>query len=162
MRVLLSTIGSRGEVQPVVALALRLRALGQQVRVCAPPDFGHMVGGYALPFVPVGPEVRTPFGGVGAAVATAVVPVTPAPSPSIPIVKLIPTIVVISFLMQTDARPGPWSPRRPLLVGAATSRQPTGCILEGAMSGQGEIFTVKGPHRARSCQGLAGGTCHVP
>ena len=29
MRVLLSTIGSRGEVQPVVALASELRALGQ-------------------------------------------------------------------------------------------------------------------------------------
>jgi vancomycin aglycone glucosyltransferase len=30
MRVLLSTIGSRGDVQPLVALALRLRALGQK------------------------------------------------------------------------------------------------------------------------------------
>ena len=32
MRVLLSTIGSRGDVQPLVALALELRALGQEVR----------------------------------------------------------------------------------------------------------------------------------
>ena len=34
MRVLLSTIGSRGDVQPLVALALQLRELGQEVRIC--------------------------------------------------------------------------------------------------------------------------------
>ena len=39
MRVLLSTIGSRGDVQPLVALASQLRALGQDVRLCVPPDF---------------------------------------------------------------------------------------------------------------------------
>jgi vancomycin aglycone glucosyltransferase len=58
MRVLLSTIGSRGDVQPVVALALHLRELGQEVRICAPPDFGEWIGTFGIPFVPVGPEVR--------------------------------------------------------------------------------------------------------
>jgi UDP:flavonoid glycosyltransferase YjiC (YdhE family) len=38
MRVLLSTYGSRGDVEPMVGLAVRLRALGAEVRVCAPPD----------------------------------------------------------------------------------------------------------------------------
>jgi vancomycin aglycone glucosyltransferase len=38
MRVLLSTYGSRGDVEPLVALAVRLRALGAEVRVCTPPD----------------------------------------------------------------------------------------------------------------------------
>ncbi len=38
MRVLLSTIGSRGDVQPLVALALELRALAREVRLCVPPD----------------------------------------------------------------------------------------------------------------------------
>jgi vancomycin aglycone glucosyltransferase len=38
MRVLLSTYGSRGDVEPLVGLAVRLRALCAQVRVCAPPD----------------------------------------------------------------------------------------------------------------------------
>jgi len=41
MRILLSTIGSRGDVQPLVALALQLQSLGQEVRVCVPPDFSH-------------------------------------------------------------------------------------------------------------------------
>ncbi|HKH94701.1 MAG TPA: glycosyltransferase [Gemmatimonadaceae bacterium] len=39
MRVLLSTIGSRGDVQPLVALAMQLRALGEDVHLCVPPDF---------------------------------------------------------------------------------------------------------------------------
>ena len=38
MRVLLSAWGSRGDLQPLAALALRLRELGSEVRVCAPPD----------------------------------------------------------------------------------------------------------------------------
>lgn len=38
MRVLLSTYGSRGDVQPLVALALALQARGDEALVCAPPD----------------------------------------------------------------------------------------------------------------------------
>jgi vancomycin aglycone glucosyltransferase len=40
MRVLLSTFGSRGDVEPLAGLAAGLRALGAEVRVCAPPDEG--------------------------------------------------------------------------------------------------------------------------
>jgi len=58
MRVLLSTIGSRGDVQPLVALALELRALGQEVRLCVPPDFRDWIDGLGLPVTPIGPELR--------------------------------------------------------------------------------------------------------
>ena len=58
MRVLLSTIGSRGDVQPLLALALELRAQGHQCRLCAPPDFRDLVEGYGVDFVAVGPVVR--------------------------------------------------------------------------------------------------------
>src|SRR6202049_569728 len=58
MRVLLSTIGSRGDVQPLVALALQLRELGQDVRLCAPPDFRDWIDSLGIPFVAIGPEVR--------------------------------------------------------------------------------------------------------
>jgi vancomycin aglycone glucosyltransferase len=58
MRVLLSTIGSRGDVQPLVALALQLRALGQEARLCVPPDFREWIEGLGLPVTPIGPEVR--------------------------------------------------------------------------------------------------------
>jgi vancomycin aglycone glucosyltransferase len=38
MRVLLSTYESHGDVEPMVGLRVLLRALGAEVRVCAPPD----------------------------------------------------------------------------------------------------------------------------
>src|SRR5512135_1078926 len=74
MRVLLSTIGSRGDVQLLVALALQLRALGQEVRLCVPPDFREWIEGIGIPVAPIGPEVRN--------FAVASRPATPtAPSP---------------------------------------------------------------------------------
>jgi vancomycin aglycone glucosyltransferase len=48
MRLLLSTYGSRGDVEPMVGLAVQLRALGAVVRVCAPPDCAAAEGGDAL------------------------------------------------------------------------------------------------------------------
>ena len=66
MRVLLSTYGSRGDVEPMVALAVQLRALGAEVRVCAPPDeeFAELLAGVGVPLVPFGRRVAL----VGAAV----------------------------------------------------------------------------------------------
>jgi vancomycin aglycone glucosyltransferase len=58
MRVLLSTYGSRGDVEPMVGLAVRLRALGAEVRVCAPPDFAELLARVGAPLVPVGQPVR--------------------------------------------------------------------------------------------------------
>lgn len=59
MRFLLSTIGSRGDVQPLVALGLQLKALGQQARLCVPPDFCDWTAAFGLEAIPIGPEVRT-------------------------------------------------------------------------------------------------------
>nr|ADU56099.1 hypothetical protein CA878-21 [uncultured organism CA878] len=58
MRVLLSTSGSRGDVEPLVALAVRLRALGAEVRVCAPPDSAERLAEVDVPLVPVGRSAR--------------------------------------------------------------------------------------------------------
>ncbi|RKG76120.1 glycosyltransferase [Corallococcus exercitus] len=58
MRILLSTIGSRGDVQPMVALASRLKALGQEVHLCVPPDFRDWIEGLGMPVTPIGPELR--------------------------------------------------------------------------------------------------------
>ncbi|MEU0572277.1 glycosyltransferase [Nonomuraea sp. NPDC005983] len=60
MRVLLSTYGSRGDVEPLVGLAVRLRELGAEVRVCAPPDeeFAQRLAGVGVPLVPVGQSAR--------------------------------------------------------------------------------------------------------
>ena len=58
MRALLSTIGSRGDVQPLVALALQLKALGQEVRLCVPPDFGEWIESLGIAVTPIGPDVH--------------------------------------------------------------------------------------------------------
>jgi vancomycin aglycone glucosyltransferase len=58
MRLLLSTTGTRGDVQPLVALALALRSLGQEVRLCVPPDFREWIEGLGMPVTPIGPELR--------------------------------------------------------------------------------------------------------
>ena len=58
MRVLLSTIGSRGDVQPLVALALHLKALDHEVGVCVPPDFREWIESLGIAVTPIGPEVR--------------------------------------------------------------------------------------------------------
>lgn len=56
MRVLMSTYGSRGDVEPLVGLAVRWRALGAKVRVCAPPDeeFAQPLAGVGVPLVRFG------------------------------------------------------------------------------------------------------------
>jgi vancomycin aglycone glucosyltransferase len=74
MRVLLSTIGSRGDVQPLVALALELRALGQEVRLCVPPDFREWIEGLGIAVTPIGPELRALMAASPAAPST---PFTP-------------------------------------------------------------------------------------
>ncbi|MGA3155209.1 MAG: glycosyltransferase [Streptosporangiaceae bacterium] len=53
MRVLLSTYGSRGDVEPLVGLAVRLRALGAEVRVRAPQDWAERLPEVGVPLVPV-------------------------------------------------------------------------------------------------------------
>ena len=58
MRVLLSVIGSRGDVQPLVALAAHLKVLGHEVRMCTTPDFRGWLEGRGIPVVPVGSVVR--------------------------------------------------------------------------------------------------------
>ncbi|MFG2168873.1 glycosyltransferase [Micromonospora chersina] len=58
MRVLLSTIGSRGDVEPLVALALRIREGGGEALVCVPPDFREWIAGLGIPVTTVGPSVR--------------------------------------------------------------------------------------------------------
>jgi vancomycin aglycone glucosyltransferase len=56
--VLLSTYDSRGGVEPLVALAVRLRELGAEVRMCAPPDCAERLAEVGVPLVPVGEPVR--------------------------------------------------------------------------------------------------------
>lgn len=68
MRVLLSTQGSRGDVEPLEGRALTWRALGTEVRVCAPPgtesaeppgkELAELLAEVGVALVPVGRPVR--------------------------------------------------------------------------------------------------------
>jgi vancomycin aglycone glucosyltransferase len=58
MQVLLSTIGSRGDVQPLLALALELQALGHHARLCVAPNFKEWIESFGLECVPIGPDLR--------------------------------------------------------------------------------------------------------
>jgi vancomycin aglycone glucosyltransferase len=60
MRVLLSTYGSRGDVQPLAALGLALQGLGVEVLVCAPADaeFAELLDRAGVPLAPASAPVR--------------------------------------------------------------------------------------------------------
>lgn len=60
MRVLLSAVGTRGDVQPLVALATALRNDGHEVRPCIPPNFVAWAGLLGFPATAVGIEMRAP------------------------------------------------------------------------------------------------------
>ena len=53
MRALLLTAGSQGDVQPFVALAVRLAAGGHDAVLAAPALFGGLAEAYGVPFVPL-------------------------------------------------------------------------------------------------------------
>ncbi len=72
MRVLVSSAGTRGDVQPVLALALEVRKLGHQVRLCVPPNFLDWVGGFGIDVTPMGVVMRHPRSGTASSA-----PVTP-------------------------------------------------------------------------------------
>jgi vancomycin aglycone glucosyltransferase len=60
MRVLLSTFGSRGDVEPMAGLAAALRGLGVEAVVCAPPDpeFAALLARAGAPLAPAFTPVR--------------------------------------------------------------------------------------------------------
>jgi vancomycin aglycone glucosyltransferase len=72
-RVLLSTWGSRGDVEPIMALAVRLSERGVQPRVCAPPDFAELSERAGVPLIPMGKSLRDMLHGDK--------PLTPADAP---------------------------------------------------------------------------------
>jgi len=51
MRVLLTAVGSRGDVQPFVALAIGLKDAGHTVAICTCPKFREFVVGHGIEFL---------------------------------------------------------------------------------------------------------------
>ncbi|RSN55264.1 glycosyl transferase [Amycolatopsis sp. WAC 04182] len=86
MRVLLTTWGSRGDVEPLVGLAMEMRKLGAEVVVCAPPDeeFVKSLERAGVPLVPLGPTVHSVVAG-------------PKPPTGEDALKLAPSLVAARF-----------------------------------------------------------------
>lgn len=63
VRVLISSIGSRGDVQPILALAVELRTLGHETRLCVAPNFKEWVESFGVECVPIGPDLKKLTGG---------------------------------------------------------------------------------------------------
>jgi sterol 3beta-glucosyltransferase len=72
MRIVLITIGARGDTEPFVALAVRLMRGGHSVRLAARPDFAGLAADYGVDFAPLGRPYQ-PFI-AGAAQASALGP----------------------------------------------------------------------------------------
>jgi vancomycin aglycone glucosyltransferase len=73
MKVLLSSWGSRGDVEPLIAFALALREFDVEARICAPPDFADLAARVDVPFIPMGRSLRDMLHGEK--------PLTPADAP---------------------------------------------------------------------------------
>jgi len=81
----------------LVALALQLRALGQEVRLCVPLDFRDWIDSLGIPVTPIGPEVK----------ATASSPsATPAPTSPERRRQLVEATVATQFETITTAAQG--------------------------------------------------------
>ncbi|MBU5483399.1 glycosyltransferase [Clostridium sp. MSJ-11] len=57
MKVLIPTMGTRGDVQPYIALATRLNASGYEVTIATHPCWKDLIENYNINFVPIGPDV---------------------------------------------------------------------------------------------------------
>jgi|CXWL01.1.fsa_nt_gi UDP:flavonoid glycosyltransferase YjiC (YdhE family) len=58
MKVTLATVGSRGDVQPMIALAQALQRRGHQPLIAAPPNFEKWVRSHQVPFAPLGCDMQ--------------------------------------------------------------------------------------------------------
>jgi UDP:flavonoid glycosyltransferase YjiC (YdhE family) len=57
MKIVLATFGSRGDVQPMLALSLSLKSAGHDVLLAAPPERAKWVEQHKCPFHPLGGDV---------------------------------------------------------------------------------------------------------
>lgn len=59
MRISLIGFGTRGDVQPLIALAIGLRAAGHAVQLVASHDFGDWIRAHGVDFAPIGMSIRS-------------------------------------------------------------------------------------------------------
>ncbi|MBN9318591.1 MAG: glycosyltransferase family 1 protein [Caulobacterales bacterium] len=60
MHILVSSVGTRGDVQPALALGVEFKTLGHAVRFCVPPNFVAQAQDLGFEARPIGVEMRAP------------------------------------------------------------------------------------------------------
>jgi UDP:flavonoid glycosyltransferase YjiC (YdhE family) len=58
MKIIIATYGSRGDLQPILALSLALQSHGHEVLLCAQPEDGEWVKSTGCPYYPLGGNLR--------------------------------------------------------------------------------------------------------
>ena len=58
MKVTLVAVGTRGDVQPMLALGQTLQQRGHTVKIAAPPNFGKWITDHGFAFAPVGADKK--------------------------------------------------------------------------------------------------------
>ena len=61
MKVAMVIYGTRGDVQPMVALALAMRKAGHEIILCAPPENEGLATAYGCPFAAIGSSIKELF-----------------------------------------------------------------------------------------------------
>jgi len=56
MKIIIPTMGTRGDVQPYIALATRLNTSGHEVTIATHPCWKDLIRNYNIIFVPIGPD----------------------------------------------------------------------------------------------------------
>jgi vancomycin aglycone glucosyltransferase len=62
VHILICSVGTRGDVQPILALALQLQSLGDRVRLCVAPNFREWVESFGVECLTIGPDLQRPAG----------------------------------------------------------------------------------------------------
>lgn len=57
MKILIPTIGSRGDIQPYISLGYGLIQAGHQVTVASHPSSASLAAAYQIPYFPIGPDI---------------------------------------------------------------------------------------------------------
>lgn len=58
MRIVLAAVGTRGDVQPLAALGMRLQSRGHEATICAPVNFADWLTGLGLKYVSIGEDFQ--------------------------------------------------------------------------------------------------------
>jgi len=117
MKVLLTSTGTRGDVQPLLALALELKTLGHECVFCTPPNFSSWLHEYGFENRPIGIDLEQSTRAASSQKLT--------PMPRSQLKQVIESTVRYQFLILLEAAQG-----CDLIVGGGIVQMPTRSIAE--------------------------------